>query len=435
MLRRLEERFVGPLTAHERTVLRHGALWFFLLFAGYYILRPIREQVGATYGNLGSLFLATFIAMLVAIPAYSWLVARIDRRKLVPAVYAFFVFSLCGFWAAMKFTSTEATIGNTQALEFVARAFFVWVSIYGLFIVSMFWSVMGDFVSTEQGRRLFGFVFGGGTAGGLVASPFVDASIRSIGEVNILLVPAGLMIAAVCVFLSLERRASAPARSAARGKATGGNPFAGFRSVFQSRYLFATMLYTALLATCGTTIYSQQAEIVKLEFADEIGRTQYFARVNFCVQILTLICQTAIVGRLMKSLGLGLTLAILPMAYIAGMSALALAPGIIVLAIITVTGRSAEYAIMNPAREVLFTALKREDRYKAKSFIDTVVRRGGDTLVANAYRFLRESMGFALTTMSWCVMPFAILWVGIGIYLGNENQRAAVQANGDESGE
>ena len=176
-----------------------------------------------------------------------------------------------------------------------------------------------------------------------------------------------------------------------------------------------------------------QKDITALNQNARDRRTEYFARVNFLVQILTLICQTAIVGRLMKSFGVGPTLALLPCAYIMGMSALALAPGIIVLAIITITGRSAEYALANPAREVLFTALKREDRYKAKSFIDTVVRRGGDTFIATLYEHLRETKGFALATISWCVMPLAICWVGIAFFLGKENQRIGSQVDRDDA--
>ena len=263
MLRRLEERFVGPLTDHERTVLRLGALWFFLLLGGYYILRPLREQISATYGDLSWLFRATFIAMLVAIPTYSLLVGRFDRRRLVPIVYAFFILSQLGFWAAMRFTPADAMLAGIRAVEWVARVYFVWVSIYGLFVVSMFWSVIGDLVSTEQGRRLFGFVNAGGTAAALLASLLVGTTVSRIGEANLLLIAAGLLIATLFVFMRLERQAFAPARTASTGKATGGNPFAGFRSVFSSRYLFGILLFTALLATCGTTIYSQQAEIVK----------------------------------------------------------------------------------------------------------------------------------------------------------------------------
>ena len=200
-------------------------------------------------------------------------------------------------------------------------------------------------------------------------------------------------------------------------------PFSGLTAVYRSRYLLAIGRYGLLLATCGTTIYFQQSEIVKAAFADDESKTAFFANVNLWVQVVAIILQTAVVGRLMKYLGLGLTLAILPLAYVLGIMSLAMAPTIAVLAVISVTGRSAEYAIANPAREVLFTAVDREDRYKAKSFIDTIVRRGGDSIVGSVYRSLRGELGVAMTTLSWAVLPIAAAWVGLAVFIGRENKK------------
>jgi len=421
-LQNLEERFVGTANDRERTVLWHGAFWFFLILFGYYILRPIREQISSTYGikNLSWLFSATFIAMLIAIPLYSLLVGKIHRRKLVPSIYGFFILSLAGFWAAMSF-------GPPDSKVWVARILFIWISVYGLFIVSFFWSVVGDMLSTAQGRRIFGFMSGFGTIGGLVGSQVASRTVSSIGVANLLLIPLFLLVIGVGVYISLERsytRLSAGLDTESKGgKATGGNPFAGFTAVFESRYLLAIGLFGLFLATCGTTIYFQQSEIVSATFATEEAKTEYFADVNFYVSIVTLIFQFFVVSFLMRTVGLGWTLAILPIAYIVGITALASSPTIYVLAIITVTGRAAEYGISNPTREVLFTSVNREDRYKAKSFIDTVVRRGGDTFVGSAYRYLRESVGFAMATMSWLVIPIAIVWTGLALFIGRENSR------------
>jgi len=439
MLRQLENRILGTLTDHERSVLRHGAAWFFLVLFGYYILRPIREQISATYGirNLGWLFQATFCTMLVAIPLYSLLVSKFHRRKLVPAIYAFFCVCLIGFWAAMRYVPETTTVqqwlgqgGETTIQEWVARILFIWISFYGLFVVSFFWSVVGDMLSTEQGRRIFGFVAGGGTAGGMLASLVATLMTERIGQANLLLFPAVLLVVALFVYFSLEHswnKLRQAALETGSGRATGGNPFAGFTAVFGSKYLFAICIYGLLLATCGTTIYFQQSEIVDQAYDTRESKTAFFAQVNFWVQVVTLVLQTAVVGRLMKNFGLGITLAVLPVAYVLGITSLALAPTLGVLAVISVTGRSAEYAIANPAREVLFTAVKREDRYKAKSFIDTIVRRGGDSAVGSVYGVLRETVGLAMTTLSWCVVPIAMGWAGLGLFIGRENKRVAAR--------
>ena len=450
MLRQLEDKLVGEVTDSERVTLRHAALWFFLVLCGYYTLRPIREQIGTEYGikNLAWLFKATFLTMLVAIPLYAALVSKFHRKKLVPVIYAFFCVWLIGFWAAMTFVGDSVLLrdlsfvrwlattfsipprftgGEVTAQEWTARILFIWISVYGLFIVSFFWSVVGDMFSPSQGRRLFGAIAGGGTAGGMTASLFATFMVKHIGQANLLWLPAIMLLCGLAVYGSLERhheRSGAVAEvKRSSGKATGGNPFSGFAAVFASKYLFAICLYGLLLATCGTTIYFQQSEIVDAVFDNREDKTQFFATINFFVQVVTLVLQTAVVGKLMNKFGLGLTLAVLPVAYIFGVTSLALAPSLAILAVITVTGRSAEYAIANPAREVLFTAVKREDRYKAKSFIDTIVRRGGDTIIGSIYRSLRETWGFAMTTLSWCIVPIAIGWVALGFFIGRENQR------------
>ena len=220
-----------------------------------------------------------------------------------------------------------------------------------------------------------------------------------------LLIPMMLLAISLCVYLSLERSytklVTDDTALRTRGNATGGNPFAGFTAVLTSRYLFAISVFGFFLATCGTTIYFQQSEIVKAAFDSDETKLRYFADVNFFVSVLTLVFQFFVAGFLMRTIGIGPTLAMLPVAYILGITSLALSPDITVLAVISVTGRAAEYGISNPAREVLYTSVDREDRYKAKSFIDTVVRRGGDTMIGSLYGHLRESLGVGLATMSW----------------------------------
>ncbi len=436
ILRTLEHRIVGELTDLERSMLRCSAAWFFMVLSGYYILRPIREQISTQYGidNLAWMFQATFITMLIAIPAYSWLVSKVHRKVLVPCISALMGCAMVGFWAAMSFISPTARLGSTPALEWVARVLFIWISVYGLFIVSFFWSVIGDMLAPDQGQRLFGIIAGGGTAGGLVASLATTFFVDFMGQTNLLLIPVVLLVAGLFIYLHLERlwqrhhAASGVAVSSMRsGKPTGGNPLAGFTAVIKSRYLVAICFYGFFLATCGTTIYFQQSEIVKAAFDTKEQSTKYFAVINFFIQSVTLVLQTTVVGRLMRRYGLSVALVVLPVAYLFGITLLAIMPTLAVLAVITVTGRSAEYAIANPAREVLFTAVAREDRYKAKSFIDTIVRRGGDSAISAWYQSMRDSGNIAMTTISWCMIPVVVVWIGLAWFTGTENKRVVAQ--------
>ena len=447
-----EQEPKAPLSRYERTILWHGAIWFFLILCCYYIVRPIREQIGATYSNptRSFLFAATFFVMLLAIPLYSVLVGKYHRKKLVPCIYAVFIGSLLFFWLAMHSLPESAQLR-------VSGAFFVWISVFGLFVVSFFWSVVGDMLSTAQGRRVFGVMAGGGTLGQLLGSQVTSQLVGRIGIANLLLIPVVLLLMAMLVYMSMEYRFSkmAPETSQLKnGKATGGNPFAGFTAILKSRYLFAICMFGFFMATCGTTFYFQQAEIVKATFADvefddgqienrdeltdeqltaalnelqlkasKEASTQYFANINFAVSIVTLVLQFFVVGWLMKNRGLSQSLAVLPMAYVLGICALAIAPTIGVLVVVSVVGRSMEYGICNPAREVLFTAIDREERYKAKSFIDTIVRRGGDSAVGGIYTVLRDSAGIAMTTLSWIVVPIASIWVALAFFIGSENKR------------
>ena len=458
MLATIEQRLVGDITQYERSILRHGAVWFFLLLLSYYIIRPIREQIGSTYGieNLSWMFGATFGVMLIAIPLYSILVGKFHRKKLVPSIYVFFVACLITFWLAMTRLPESWQVS-------VASAFFVWVSVYGLFIVSFFWSVVSDMLSTAQGRRIFGIIAGGGTFGSMVGSQIAARFVEGIGVANLLLIPTVLLVCALLVYLSMEKsfRLFKPEteQNQGAGKATGGNPFAGFTAVFKSKYLFLIFLFTVFWATCATTVYFQQAEIAEAAFADapyeaslikdadsldpeqlaaeheklqkaasSQASTKYFANVSFAASCVTMVFQFFIVGWLMKNAGLGLTLAVLPMTYVIGISALAFSPTLAVLAVVVVLGRSVEYGICNPAREVLFTAVNREERYKAKSFIDTVVRRGGDSVSGGLYHAAREWMGVAMTTVSFVMIPVAVAWIGLSLFIGNEN-RKKTQAN------
>ncbi len=443
----------------DLSLVLHSAAWFFLLLFGYYLLRPIREQISATYGikNLGWLFKATFVSMLIVIPTFSWLVSKVRRTRLIPIVYLFMISNLIAFSIGMR-VSSEQLIYDVSVEQWVARGFYIWVSVYGLFVVSFFWSVMGDIYTTEQGKNKFGLIAAGGTVGGLIASLFIQVSIDTLGQENIILIPALLLGVAMFVYFRIEKKLEARAvhhKSIQTIQATGGNPFSGFYSIFRSKYLLMIALYGLLFSIFSTTTYFQQSEIVKNAFdysqkldstetsltteqlqlkmqelsdKSKQGKTKFFAWINFIVQLVTFFLQTFVVGRVMSKFGLAISLSILPILYMVGIGALAIGPStsvpiLLVVGIVAVFVRSTEYAITNPSREVLFTSVEKADRYKSKSFIDTVVRRGGDVQVGTGYNYLRETVGLSMAGVSWVVIPIGALWLGIAFILGSENKK------------
>ena len=399
-----------------------GFAWFFTLLLAYYVLRPVRETLGVERGPEGLkwLFTATFIGMLFAVPLYSALVARVGRRRLVPIAYRFFASNLFLFWIALR------TEGATR--DFAASAFFVWVSIFNLFAVSIFWSFQADIFSSAQGKRLFGFIAAGGTSGAVLGS-LITAELSSlIGTANLLLIPLVLLEAALFCARRLDLQASS--LSSEKGdkredkSGTGGGLFEGFIATFRSPYLLAIAAYTLCNALLGTTVYFQQAEVVKMAIEEEAARTAFFARLNLWVQFATVGIQVLITARLLKAVGVAAALCILPLIYAIGVGALGFAPTIGVLAVIDVLRRAGTYAITGPSREVLFTSVPRTEKYKAKSFLDTVVFRGGDALAGHAFNALR-ALGAGGLWMAAIMIPVAGAWAWIGHKAGRMHQAAS----------
>jgi len=396
----------------ESAALAWGFGWFFCLLLAYYVLRPVRDTLGVEQGidGLPWLFTATFVVMLLAVPLYSALVARMGRRRLVPIAYRFFALNLLIFWLALN-------AGETTR-EYAANSFFVWVSVFNLFAVSIFWSFQADIFSSLQGKRLFGFLAAGGTLGAVCGSLIAAELAGLVGTANLLLIPVVLLeVALQCVrrldvhAVELNADANLPASAASEG--TGGGLFEGFSATFRSPYLLAIAAYILCNALLGTTVYFQQAEIVEVAITDEAERTAFFARVNLWVQCATVAIQVLITARLLKAIGVAAALCILPAVYVFGMGALGLAPTLAVLAIVDVVRRACTYAISSPSREVLFTSVSRSEKYKAKSFIDTAVFRGGDALASHAFNALR-GLGASGVWMTAVMVPIAGIWAWIG---------------------
>lgn len=420
--------------SHEIRALIWAFAYFFFLLASYYILRPLRDEMGvaAGRGNLQWLFTATFFAMLAASPIYAIVTARFTRAQFIPWIYHFFAFNLVIFWLLL-------TLGHARTL--VAQVFFVWVSVFVLFAVSIFWSFMSDIFKSEQGKRLFGFIAAGGTAGTMLGSLVTVMLASWIGVAALLLVAAALLEIAVLCARELERSSAefrerslrTKAAPAAQERAIGGGMFDGFALILRSPYLLGIALWVALLSFAQTFLYFIQNDIVREASADPATRTRIFAAMDLTANLLTLGLQLVLTGELIKRLGAGLAAAYLPFVFALGFGAAGLAPVLAVIIVFQVSQRIANFGFANPARETFFTVAEREEKYKAKNIIDTTVLRGGDVVWGWAFAGLR-GLGFNVMGIAFAAIPLCLGWLGLSLWLGRQQEaRARAQEQMQES--
>ena len=404
------------------------ALWlsfvfFFVVLAGYYVIRPIRDNIGANnFENLWWMFTVVLITMIAANALFSAIVSRMSRRRFIPIAYRFFIVNLVIFFFLMR-------MAPPGKQPWVDGCFFVWVSVFNLFATTVFWSFMTDLFTTEQGKRLFGFIAVGGSLGGILG-PIITASLvhHVSTDVLLLICAAMLEVAAQTVrFFPAEFRTQDPhGESAVAEKPIGGGIWEGITHICRSPYLFGLFLFILLYTLTSTWTYFQQAELTKVGFTDRAARTAFFAKLDFSVNTLTLFLQVFLTGRLIKFLGVTVTLLFMPVLSLFGFAAMGIAPVIAMLATFQVARRASTFAFMRPAREVLFIVLRREDKYKAKSFIDTFGYRCGDQLGAWSYKGLQE-LGLGLSAISFIAVPVVAGWCALGVWLGRK-QRVLAEA-------
>lgn len=397
-------------------------LYIFAVLSAYYILRPIRDDMGVAGGveNLQWLFTGTLLGMLVVNPPFAALVARMPRARFIAIAYRFFIANLLVFVFLMKMASAEQNI-------WIGRVFFIWTSVFNLFVVSVFWALMVDVFDSEQSKRLFGFIAAGATLGGIVGSSVTAALAPRVPALYLLLGSAFLLELAVFGVRRLSRLSGAlQRRPAARDgqAAIGGSALSGLTHAFKSPYLVNVSVYILLYAITSTFLYFEQADIARHSFTDRGARTAFFARIDLWVNILTLGAQLFLTGRVLRALGVGLTLSILPVLSVLGFGALAVTPTIVVLVIYQVLRRAGNFAFARPTREVLFTVVPREDKYKAKSFIDTVIYRAGDQVGAWSYAGL-ALIGLGMTAIAVIAVPLSAAWLINGLWLGRKQEALA----------
>jgi ATP:ADP antiporter, AAA family len=416
---RLLRRFLDVRPAETRA-LGWSWLYIFSVLSSYYILRPLRDDMGVAGGieNLPWLFTGTLAGMLAINPPFAALVARLPRVRFIAIAYRFFISNLLVFALLLHAANAEQSI-------WLGRVFFIWTSIFNLFVVSVFWALMVDVYDSEQSKRLFGFIAAGATLGGIVGSSITASLAKQVSPIYLLLISAALIELAVFGVRRLSKLSNVlhqqPAMRSDEAP-IGGSIFTGVTHALKSPYLINVSVYILLFTITSTFLYFQQAEIARQSFADRGARTAFFASIDLWVNILTLGAQLFLTHRLLRGVGVAVTLAILPALSILGFGTLASMPTIAVLVAYQVLRRAGNFAFARPTREVLFTVVPREDKYKAKSFIDTVVYRLGDQVGAWSYAGL-GLMGFGISGIALVAVPMSCAWLVNGWWLGRTQEK------------
>jgi AAA family ATP:ADP antiporter len=311
---------------------------------------------------------------------------------------------------------------------FVARVFFVWLSVFNLFAVAVFWSFMADLFTAEQGKRLFGFIGAGGTAGALLGPVVTIWLSKPLGPVNLLIAAAALLEAAVFCVHRIERVAEAPTAVDPRQQPVGGGAIAALPELIRSPYLLGVATWVSLLSFGATIAYFAQANIVSATIHDAATQTRLFAGIDLAVGLLSLATQVFATAKFLKRFGTGISAATLPAVYIAGFAAVAIAPSLSAVVTLQVTQRWMNFAIANPARQIFFTVVGREEKYKAKNLIDVVIYRGSDALYGWVYDSL-QALGLKLGAIALCALPVVAGWLIISTALGRTQERLSTKSD------
>jgi len=419
----LIKKLVNVKSGEVRALLWSFAYFFFLL-STYYMLLPLRDAMGIEGGtrDLPWLFAATLAATLITAPLQAAVAARLPRSRFVPVIYLFLVANMLVFWLLMKAGVSPVT---------VARAFFVWITVFSVFTVSVFWSFQADLYSSEQSKRLFGFIGAGGSVGAIIGPMITRTLVEPIGIANLLLVASGFLIASIFCAARLEK-ASAAARaadplfkaaSADRQKKVGGGMFEGFPLLFKSSYLGGIGLWVFLLSFAGTMLYFVQAEVVAAHTADTGERTQIFATIATWVGILSLIMQLTATGRIIPAIGVGRAAALLPLVFVVGFAALALSPVLLVIAGFQAVQRASNFGIANLARESMWTVVSPAEKFKAKNIVDGTVFRGADAINAQVFNLFSKVMALSVPVIAVISGVIAAGWLLLSLWLGREQER------------
>ena len=394
--------------------------YFFCILGSYYMLRPVREAMAVASGpeTIPYLFVGTFVTMLIATPLFGWVASRYSRKQFLPWVYYFFIINILIFWALFTYT-----VDRNLSYVWLGRVFFVWVSVFNLYVVSVFWSFMADIYTRGQVRRLFGMISAGGSIGAVIGGITTRMLVVDIGFQNLFPFAAGLLLIGVYCIARLrtwleDHPQQSKSETATSNKPLGGSPFAGITNVFQSRYFIAMAIASAIASLLGTALYMFTADLVQDAITSADERTQFFSDINIATNALAMLGQLVIVKQVVARFGIGITLSLLPIVSVIGFAVLALEPTLAVVAILTVVRRALGFGLTKPTSDMLYSVVTTEEKYKAKNFIDTVLYRTGDVIGTWAVRFMVAAVGLSGTSI--IMVPFACIWGGIALWLGRE---------------
>jgi AAA family ATP:ADP antiporter len=403
------------IEANEARAVVLSFLFVFTVMGAYYILRAVRDSMASDWTDpeISTLWTIQFFLSAALVAVYGFACARIRFRLLVPAVYIFYAVTFIAF-----------TLGSSAVADavLVDKTFYVWVSLFSLFHLSVFWSFMADIFSQEQSKRLFAFIAAGASAGASAGPLIAAVFARDIGNNNLMLIAAAVLLLATPLIFYLQRLKVTDLGNedvqADLSEATmGGRWWAGFRDFFTNPYLLAIGLFILLYTAIQAFIYLETNDLLRI-YAEREQRTTILGLRDSVVNILTFGLGLFVTGRLVTRLGMPVTLALIPVFAVIGFVIIAFAPILTVLLAVDIARRAGNYGVMRPAREMLFTSVSREERFKSKPVVDVVVYRGGDAIWGNVFASMSTGFGFGFSLMAIVGAAFAAVWAGSGIYLG-----------------
>ena len=389
-----------------------GFASFFLLLCSYYILRPVRDEMGVQTGasRLQWLFTGTFIATLAIVPVFGWVVKLLPKRHVLPAVYGFFILNLIVFYALFL-------AGTTVAL---AATFFIWLSVFNLFVVSLFWSNVSDVFATEQAKRVYGYISAGGSAGALTGPAITATIAEHVSTSALLALSATLLGCAAACMVAMRRLRKDDVVAPTEARPIGGSILAGIRLAWQVISLRGIAVLLICYTSVSTVLYVEQADVVGKTFSDSGERTAFFATIDLTINCVALAIQILLTRRIVQKFGLRITLASVPLLVTAGLLFAGQWRTAVVLALVQIIHRAGDFSLMRPGREMIYTTVDAESRYKAKNFIDTTIYRANDAFASWLVAAIRAA---GLSSIFIFGIPMALIWLATGYNVGRRHDR------------
>ena len=403
---------VATIEPRELSAVVAAFLLFFFMWAGYFAVRPVRETIATIIGRdqTADLWIVTSLASILIIPLYGSVVAKFRRSVFLPSIYGV---------AALVLAFTGFALRGDQIDPVVGKAFYVFISVVNLFLLSIFWSFLLELFDMNQSKRLFGVIAAGGSAGAL-AGPFISfLLVERIGNSGVLFVGAAFFFAAIVCQRALLKIWSSRAREGAKGeeRPLGGNIFAGVTLLLKSPYVLGIALFVVFISTVNTILYFEQLRLVEVNYPEITDRTRIFAGVDWIVQTLTVLSQIFLTGRIAKRFGVIALVTAIPLIMVVGFILLAATGTLAMLMVVVIGRRAMEYAFVRPGREMLWSPLDKETKYKAKSTVDVPVYRGADAIAAQVNKAV-EGAGFGPAAIAMMGAGVALVWAAVGWWLG-----------------